>query len=211
MKAYELKTMAKSILSEMEGLIGDLARMTGYVYDPKRAERMERLYDTKIEQIIHRKLKNFQEVYIRSLNMATDKAMAEITPPLQVKGTRKSRFEFWASIYVKQSLEAIVLKYKKALEDGNKEFIYFVEKELVQLEPFKTKKDQLNKLIKENRKTRIKRSTQQEVKDLQELYGFYLQSQEFTKSKGLNYLKIQKLFNSLNMHFNVPLKKLLAS
>jgi hypothetical protein len=211
MKAYELKIMAKSILSEMEGLISDLARMTGYVYDPKRAERMERLYDTKIEQIIHRKLKNFQKVYIQSLNMATDKAMSEITPPLQVEGTRKSRFEFWSSIYAKQSLEAIVLKYKKALEDGNKEFVYFVEKELVKLEPFKNKKDQLNKLIKENRKTRIKRSTQQEVKDLQELYGFYLQSQEFTKSKGLSYLKIQKLFNSLNMHFNVPLKKLLAS
>jgi hypothetical protein len=104
-----------------------------------------------------------------------------------------------------------VLKYNKALKVGNKEFIYFVENELIKLEPFKTHKDQLNKIIKENKIIRIKRSTQKEVKDLQELYCFYLQSQEFTKSKGLNYLKIQKLFDSLNMHFNVPLKKLLAS
>jgi hypothetical protein len=95
MKAYELRSLAKSILTEMEALIGDLARMTGYVYDPKRAERMERLYDTKIEQIIHRQLKEFQEVYIRSLNMATEKALSEITPPLQVKGTRKSRWNLF--------------------------------------------------------------------------------------------------------------------
>jgi hypothetical protein len=80
MKAYELKSMAKSILDEMERLINDLARMAGYVYDPERAERMERLYDTKGEQIIHRKLKDFQEIYIRSLNMATEKAMSGITP-----------------------------------------------------------------------------------------------------------------------------------
>jgi hypothetical protein len=79
------------------------------------------------------------------------------------------------------------------------------------LEHFKSSKDQLNKIIKKNRKTRIKQTTHQEVKDLQELYGFYLNSQEFTKHKGLNYLKIQMLFDSLNMHFNVPLKELLAS
>jgi hypothetical protein len=211
MKAYELRSLAKSILTEMEALIGDLARMTGYVYDPKRAERMERLYDTKIEQIIHRQLKEFQEVYIRSLNMATEKALSEITPPLQVKGTRKSRFEFWKSIYGNQSLEAIVARYQKALQEGNKEFVFFIENILVNLEQFKPCKDQLSKIIKENRKTRIKRTTHQEVKDLQELYGFYLNSQEFTKHKGLNYLKIQKLFDSLNMHFDVPLKKLLAS
>lgn len=211
MKAYELRSLAKSILTEMEDLIGDLARMTGYVYDSKRAERMERLYDSKIEQIIHRKLTDFQEVYIRSLNMATEKALSEITPPLQVKGTRKSRFEFWKSIYGKQSLEAIVAKYQKALQEGNKEFVFFIENELIKLEQFKPNKAQLSKIIKTKRKTRIKRTTHQEVKDLQELYGFYLNSQEFTKHKGLNYLKIQMLFDSLNMHFNVPLKELLAS
>jgi hypothetical protein len=211
MKSYELKQLARSILREMETSLEEIARMTGYVYDPKQAERLERLYNNKIEKIIHQKLAHFQDKYIKSLNMATEKALQEILPPLQVTGSRLSRFEFWTSLYKNKSFDELAEKYQKAIREGNREFVFFVENQLINHENTKSHKEKLEKLIKEHRKNRVKKSTQREVKDLQELYGFYLQSVEFTRNKGLDFLKIQKLFDALNLHFNVPLKKLLAS
>ena len=210
MDASQLKQHAEKILGELEKSIKDMTVMTGYVYDRKTEERMERIYADEIEHIIHEKLKIFQDTYISRLNLLTEKALKDMTKAVSAGGSDSSKVHFWSSVYSRQPLELIIKKYLEAIVAHDQDFIDFFENNLIHsknLEPYKKK---LESLIKDNRKTKIQKSIQEEIKKLKDLYGFYLQSLEFTKHQGLDLSKIQKLFKSLDIHFKVPLKELLS-
>ena len=209
MKAQQLKECAQTILSDLEKSINDSARLSGYVYDRKIIERMERIYSDEIENFIHEKLEKFQKIYIDQLNLLSEKALNEMTTAVQSDTEVSSKVDFWSAVYPNQPLEMLIKKYAEALDTRNQEFIHFFENNLIhskKLQPYKTK---LETVIKENRKTKIQKETQEELKGLKNLYGFYMQSLEFAKHQGLDILRIQKLFKSLDLHFRVPLKELL--
>ncbi len=211
MKAEELKLVAEKILADFEKSLDNIALMSGYEYDKKTIERLERLYNDQIEKIIHNRLKEFQDDYIKRLNALCDKALQEMTSSIAPSETVSSKLKFWSGIYQSKPVEFIIKKYLDALETNNEEFIYFVENGIVRSDNFEPYLKQLLVLIKQKKKLRIQKETQNEINELNKLYGFYIQSLEFTKSFGLNLTYIQKLFSSLNLHFRVPLREILAS
>jgi len=133
-----------------------------------------------------------------------------MTSPVQSESKESSKVEFWSAVYPNQPFETLLKKYMEALDTHNKEFIHFFENHLIHSEKLQPYRSKLEALIRENRKAKIHQNTQKELKDLKDLYGFYLQSLEFTKYHGLDLQRIQKLFRSLDLHFRVPLKELLA-
>ena len=210
MNASQLKQNAKQILCELEKSINDIALMTGYVYDRKTEERMERIYTDEIEHLIHDKLKKFQDTYLSRLNLLSEKALNEMSTSVSAENSDSSKIHFWSSVYPKQPLELIIKKYLEAIDSHDQEFIHFFETNLIHSEILSPFKHKLEAVIKDKRKTKIQTNTQEELKKLKDLYGFYLQSLEFTKHHGLDLSRIQKLFKSLDKHFRIPLKELLA-
>ncbi len=211
MSTEELKLTAEKILSDFEKAIGDISLMAGYIYDKKKVERLERMYNEQIEQIIHGQLKEFQSAYIKRLNYLCDKALREMTTQIAPNDILTSKMKFWKGIYENKPVELIISRYLDAVESGNKEFIYFVENEIIKSQNFESYREQLSSLIKNKKKLRVQQQTQEEINELNKLYGFYIQSLDFGKSRGLNLERIQKLFSSLNKHFHAPLKEILAS
>lgn len=210
MTTEQLKLIAEKILSDFEKAIGDISLMTGYLYDNKKLERLERMYNDYLERIIQEQLKEFQFHYIERLNFLCDKALREMTTQVAPKEIFLSKMKFWEEIYHQKPVEFIIKKYLEALESGNSEFIYFVENKIIQSKNFKQYREQLTSLIRSKKKLRIQRETQDEINELNDLYGFYLQSLEFTKICGLNLEQIQNLFRSLNRNFHSTLKEILV-
>ncbi len=210
MNSAQLKQNAEQILSELEKSINDIARMTGYVYDRKTEERMEGIYADEMEHLIHEQLIKFQDTYINRLNLLSEKALKEMTTPVSAENSDSSKIHFWSSVYAKQPFELIIKKYLEAIDTHDQEFLDFFENNLIHSKKLQPYKDKLDAVIKDNRKTKIQKDTQEEIKKLKDLYGFYLQSLEFTKHHGLDLSRIRNLFKSLDLHFKVPLKELLA-
>jgi hypothetical protein len=210
MNASQLKQYSEQILSDLEKSINDMAQMTGYVYDRKTEERIERIYADEIEHLIHDRLKKFQDTYIDKLNRLSEQALQEMTATDAAENSDSAKIHFWSSVYTKQPLELIIKKYLDAIDAHDQEFINFFENKLIHSKKLQSFRDKLETVVKDNRKLKIQKNTQEEIKKLKDLYGFYLQSLEFTKHQGLNLARIQSLFNSLNVHFKVPLKELLA-
>jgi hypothetical protein len=209
MDSSQLKQNAEQILGDLEKSMNDMALMTDYMYDRKTEQRMERIYADEIEHLVHKRLKEFQDTYINRLNLLSEKALKEMTTPVKADSSDSSKIHFWSSVYARQPLELIIKKYLEAIDTHDQEFLDFFENNLIHSQKLKPYKERLDGVIKDNRKTKIQKSTQEEIKKLKDLYGFYLQSLEFTKHHGLDLSKIQNLFKSLDVHFKVPLKELL--
>jgi hypothetical protein len=211
MNAEDLKIVARKILTDFEKSINDIALMAGYVYDKKTQQRMERLYNDQIEALTHHRLKEFQDAYLERLNFLCDRALREMTTKIAPNEIMDSKFKFWEGIYRSKPVDLLIKKYSEALSSNNRQFIYFVENEILRSSNFEPYREQLQKLIKAKKRLRVRKETQDEINELNKLYGFYLQSLEFTKTFGLNLSQIKELFSSLNFHFDVPLREILAS
>ncbi len=210
MKAQELKDLAAKILQDFQKTLNDLSAISGYVYDKRAVSRIERLYDSEIEKIIHQQLRYFQEEYIKRLNLLCDKAGKEMKNQLSDDAQKSTKFRFWSTIYQDKPVNLIAQKYHEAMSAKNLEFINFVEHHLISNRESEFSQSELKTMIQKNRKLRVTKKVKTEITQLNKLYGFYIQSLEFTKRRGLNLTSIQKLFNSLNTHFQTPLKKLLS-
>jgi hypothetical protein len=211
MNFFQLKTLAESILKDFENIIHDLSSMSGYVYDKKTVERRERFYGGDIEMLIHRRLTQFQEAYTKRLNFLCKRALKEMDGPIRVNEELSAKLKFWSVVYRSKSIDIIKQKYQEAISQNNRDFIYFVENILVEQETDEEHKKRIRNFTKSKRKHRVKKETRTEIEELNQLYGFYIQSLEFTRTSGLNLTKIEKLISALNKNFRHPLKHLLAT
>lgn len=211
MNSAQLKALSESILKDFQNIIYDLSSMSGYVYDKKTVERRERFYGGGIETLINNRLKQFQDAYTRRLNFLCKRALKEMAAPIRVNEELSTKLKFWSVIYKSKSIDIIKKKYQEAISQNNRDFIYFVENVLVDQKTDESHKKQIRNFTESKRKHRVKKETRAEIDELNKLYGFYIQSLEFTRSSGLNLTKIEKLFSSLNKNFRQPLKELLAS
>lgn len=211
MNSARLKALSESILKDFENIIYDLSSMSGYVYDKKTVERRERFYGEDIETLINNRLKQFQDAYTKRLNFLCKRALKEMVAPIRVNEELSTKLKFWSVIYKSKSIDIIKKKYQEAISQNNRDFIYFVENVLVDQKTDESHKKQIRNFTESKRKHRVKKETRAEIDELNKLYGFYIQSLEFSRSSGLNLTKIEKLFSSLNKNFRQPLKELLAS
>jgi hypothetical protein len=211
MNSAQLKTLSENILKDFEKIVYDLSSLSGYVYDKKTAERLERFYGEDIEKSIYSRLTQFQEAYINRLNFLCKRALKEMTIPIHINEELSSKLKFWLVVYKSKSVEVIKKKYQEAISQNNRDFIYFVENILVSQKTEENHQRQFQHFTESKRKQRVKKETRSEVNDLNKLYGFYLQSLEFTRSQSLDLTKIEKLFSSLNKNFQQPLKDILAA
>jgi len=211
MNSAQLKTLSENILKDFEKIITDLSSLSGYMYDKKTVDRLERFYGTDIEKSIFSRLTQFQEAYIKRLNFLCKRALKEMTNPIQINEVLSAKLKFWSVVYKSKSVEVIKKKYQEAVSQNNQDFIYFVENILVGQKTEESQKQQIRHFTELKRKQRVKKETRSEIDDLNKLYGFYLQSLEFTRSQGLGLTKIEKLFSSLNKNFQRPLKEILTA
>jgi len=211
MNSVQLKTLSENILKDFENILYDLSSMSGYVYDKKTVERRERLYGGDIETLINNRLTQFQEAYTKRLNYLCKRALKEMDGPIRVNEELSSKLKFWSVVYRSKSVDIIKQKYQEAVSQNNRDFIYFVENILVQQKTDETQKKQIRNFTESKKKHRVKKETRNEIKELNQLYGFYIQSLEFTRTPGLTLTKIEKLFSALNRNFRQPLKQLLAT
>jgi hypothetical protein len=211
MNYVQLKTLSENILKDFEKILCDLSSLAGYVYDKKTMERLERLYGEDIEKSIYRRLTQFQNAYIKRLNFLCKRARKEMKTAIQINEELTSKLKFWSVVYKSKSVEIINQRYQEAVSQNNRDFIYFVENILGSHKSEENHKRQIQRLTEAKRKQRVKKETRSEINDLNKLYGFYLQSLEFTRNRNLNLTKIEKLFSSLNKNFQLPLKDIVAA
>lgn len=210
MNATELKILAENILDDFQKIINDLSALCGYSYHKKTVERLERFYENDIEKLINSRLKFFQDSYTERLNFLCKKALKEMSTPVKKNEELSAKIKFWLVVYKSKPVEIIRKRYQEALQQDNGDFIYFVENYLVDQNSDEKRKAQIKKFTENKRKQRVKKETRQEIKELNKLYGFYLQSLEFTRQQGLSINRIEKLYNSLHKNFTLPLKEILA-
>ncbi len=210
MNAAELKVLAENILDDFQKIINDLSALCGYSYHKKTVERLERFYGNDMEKLINSRLKFFQDAYTERLNFLCKKALKEMSTPMKMNEELSAKIKFWLVVYASKPIDIIRQKYQEALQQNNGDFIYFVENYLVEQNNDGKRREQIKKFTENRRKQRVKKETRQEIKELNKLYGFYLQSLEFTRQQGLDLTRIEKLFNSLHKNFKVPLQEILA-
>lgn len=210
MNAAELKILAENILDDFQKILNDLSSLCGYSYHKKTVERLERFYGNDIEKLINSRLKFFQDTYTERLNFLCKKALKEMSTSTKMNDELSSKIKFWLVVYKSKPVEIIRQKYQEALQQNNRDFIYFVENYLVEQNSDKKRKEQIKKFTESKRKQRVRKETRQEIKELNKLYGFYLQSLEFTRQQGLDVSRIEKLFSALHRNFKRPLTEILA-
>ncbi len=176
----------------------------------KTVERLERFYENDMENLINSRLKFFQDAYIERLNFLCKKALKEMSTPIKMNEELSAKIKFWLVVYRSKPIEILKQKYNEALQQNNRDFIYFVENYLVEQISDEKRRAQIKRFTENKRKQRVKEETRQEIKELNKLYGFYLQSLEFTRQPGLEVTRIEKLFNALHRNFDLPLSEILA-
>jgi len=210
MNAAEIKILAENILDDFQKIINDLSSLCGYSYHKRTVERLERFYESDMEKLINSRLKFFQDAYIERLNLLCKKALKEMSSPVRMNDELSAKIKFWLVVYKSKPIEIIKQKYQEALKQNNRDFIYFVENYLSDQNGDNKCREQIKKFTEHRRKQRVSKEIRQEIKELNKLYGFYLQSLEFTRQSGLDVTRIEKLFRALHRNFKLPLKEILA-
>lgn len=210
MNAAELKLLAENILDDFQKIINDLSSLCGYSFHKRTAERLERFYGNDIEKLINSRLKYFQDAYTERLNLLCKKALKEMSIPIKKNEELSPKIKFWLVVYKSKPVDIIRQRYQEALQQNNADFVYFVENYLADQNSDEKRREQIKKFTEIRRKQRVRKETRQEIKELNKLYGFYLQSLEFTRQQGLDMTRIEKLFHSLHKNFKLPLREILT-